>query len=285
MADVQKSITLATGVFIKNRLEKVAKSLYFNHESVQIGKAFTDQLMDYYYSHFNESSSINRDTVNSAEAYYIIREAAFNRNTRLNLLEHSKTEKEKDVASINIIELDKINANADKMSAKQLNNKISNMVSQAVEDFIKQRNDRNEMIKSAYTKVVNHTGGSLEPKDLEAADGVDNSDLADEDELAVDSSDEGEDTGEDDGFGEAVALAKFTEMKVKQQPITLFESIVIGIANSVVDNDKYKTKSGNLDMEKIVESAEAIYAVLEIANGYKLMTINEALLENVINNI
>ena len=285
MADVQKSITLATGVFIKNRLEKVAKSLYFNHESVQIGKAFADQLMDYYYSHFNESSSINSDTVNSAEAYYIIREAAFNRNTRLNLLEHSKTEKEKDVASINIIELDKINANADKMSAKQLNNKISNMVSQAVEDFIKQRNDRNEMIKSAYTKVVNHTGGSLEPKDLEAADGVDNSDLADEDELAVDSSDEGEDTGEDDGFGEAVALAKFTEMKVKQQPITLFESIVIGIANSVVDNDKYKTKSGNLDMEKIVESAEAIYAVLEIANGYKLMTINEALLENVINNI
>lgn len=284
MADVQKSIALATGVFIKNRLEKVAKTLYFNHESVQIGKAFTDQLMDYYYSHFNESSNINRDTVNSAEAYYIIREAAFNRNTRLNLLEHSKADKEKDVTAINIIELDKINANADKMSAKQLNNKIANMVSQAVEDFIKQRNDRNEMIKSAYTKVVNHTGGSLEPKDLEAADGVDNSDLADEDELAVDSSDE-EDIGEDDGFGEAAALAKFTEMKVKQQPITLFESIVIGIANSVVNNDKYKTKSGNLNMEKIVESAEAIYAVLEIANGYKLMTINESLLENVINNI
>lgn len=277
MADVQKSISLATGVFLKNKLEKISKQLYLNQEAVKVGKAFVDQLSEYYYEHFGESTGIKRDTVNSAEAYYIIREAAYKRNTRLTLLEQNKVKNKDDATSMALEELDKINSNTTKMRSDKLDNKIASMVSKSVEDFIKDRNERNEKIKNAYTKVVDHTGGSLDPKDLEAADGVDNSELAAEDELDVDSG--SDDMG--DEFEESARIAKYTELTTKQRPITLFEAIVESLTKSTVDVKGIR--NNKIDMEQIIESAQAVYGVLEIANAYKLMTINEDLLDNVIN--
>lgn len=278
MADVQKSISLATGVFLKNKLEKISKQLYLNQEAVKVGKAFADQLSEYYYEHFGESTGIKRDTVNSAEAYYIIREAAYKRNTRLTLLEQNKVKNKDDATSMALEELDKINTDTTKMRSDKLDNKIASMVSKSVEDFIKDRNERNEKIKNAYAKVVDHTGGSLDPKDLEAADGVDGSELAAEDELDVDSG--SEDMG-DDEFEESARIAKYTELTTKQQPITLFEAIVESLTKSTVDVKGIH--NNKIDMEQIIESAQAVYGVLEIANAYKLMTINEGLLDNVIN--
>lgn len=278
MADVQKSISLATGVFLKNKLEKISKQLYLNQEAVKVGKAFADQLSEYYYEHFGESTGIKRDTVNSAEAYYIIREAAYKRNTRLTLLEQNKVKNKDDATSMALEELDKINTDTTKMRSDKLDNKIASMVSKSVEDFIKDRNERNEKIKSAYAKVVDHTGGSLDPKDLEAADGVDGSELAAEDELDVDSG--SEDMG-DDEFEESARIAKYTELTAKQQPITLFEAIVESLTKSTVDVKGIH--NNKIDMEQIIESAQAVYGVLEIANAYKLMTINEELLDNIIN--
>lgn len=74
--------------------------------------------------------------------------------------------------------------------------------------------------------------------------------------------------------------------KLSERAHGIYEQIVINLSEQVISNDdlkaKFTTGAGQLDMDRIVESANSYYTLLEMVSSLKLKDIDEAYLEEAV---
>ena len=84
----------------------------------------------------------------------------------------------------------------------------------------------------------------------------------------------GDDTVDEEIRQEATVRAKKQVKAIRNRPHTVFEQLVVNIAEAALKNEdlklQYVKEDGKLDMDKIVNKATCIYSVLETVNTLKI---------------
>lgn len=218
--------------------------LGLREDSISFGKDLIRAIIDGNYQDISTAVS-NEDTVESAIVKMMINEGC------------AKAKEKKESDEFSDDEVNDINSNVDKFSTEKLDEKIADNVSDAETKFIADRNDRMEMIKSAYEKIKSTSGG----------DGNE-----DEDKTEEEKADEQEEKEKNESAYKRILT------KDKDRTMCLFEAIVSTMADNYTNLPETKAfvsdSKGNLDIGKVVDLSRAVYTALETFNGYQVMKFN-----------
>lgn len=149
------------------------------------------------------------------------------------------------------------------ISNTQVTNKIMNMVAQETEDFIQQsvedKNKMEQMAQDTKEKIDNIKARTPEAKEAIKQEMVN-------------------------------AYNRESKLIRTNRPRSIFEEMVYHISNKVVKHkdlleSHYVNKSGQLDVNKIIENAKVLYTVLETLNTFKFKTFDAESIQELVQNI
>lgn len=149
------------------------------------------------------------------------------------------------------------------ISNTQVTNKIMNMVAQETEDFIQQsvedKNKMEQMAQDTKEKIDNIKARTPEAKEAIKQEMVN-------------------------------TYNRESKLIRTNRPRSIFEEMVYHISNKVVKHkdlleSHYVNKSGQLDVNKIIENAKVLYTVLETLNTFKFKTFDAESIQELVQNI
>lgn len=240
-------------------LNNAAKELKLNNRSINIGSKAACSLVDYcdYVEKgtrkkiFNIGPNSNDNTVTSLIKCNM-NKFCNDCTKKISILKECGFAKE----DIDTFTDEKLNSYIDSLGSikpESLDKKIANRVSDATQNFIDSRNEKNEDIKEMYRQVsykIKKSDNEQQVQQLESA-------------------------------------MKRYKTKILNKPFTIMESLVTNLAEFAVKNQdqlpQYFSENGKLKMDFIVEDSQAIYSVIESANMYGLINLTPDIIEGYIN--
>lgn len=149
----------------------------------------------------------------------------------------------------------------DNITDSQITKEISSRVAKAEEEFIKNNiNDKKELEELASSTK-------------EKLDSIKNDDSELENKLKQ----------------ECTALYKRKVDSIMKRKKGILESIVLRMSNGIITEESmlssYTKENGKLDMQKIIESSEIMYAFLEMVNTLKIKKVDNNYIKNTLDSI
>lgn len=248
-------------VLLAKNFDNVADNLKLSSHSKNVGNATIDKLVDYcdevnkatnaqLFNLTTNGFSVIDNSVTAMFKYAINKYGKELNKQKVQLHECGFSANEaKDLTDD---ALGKFMDKVERMTPDTINKEIAERVSTATKNFIEDRNDKTETIKNIYNKAK---------EDLNKTD------------------DEGDQA-------RIEAATKVSVNKVAGRIKGIFESLVESMTSYAVKHPEvsgiYKAEDGSVNMELIVEDAQAIYTVLEEANTYGLIKFNDSIIKGII---
>lgn len=276
---------------------KIAHKLRFDDRSKTTGLSFIQNMMDNikdkpmqfekYATNYNESGT---DTIVESVHNCIIQSYGQRKTQQLANLNRVCGYNEALNNTIVDNEINKFNREIEASTPEKINEKIAERVEKATADFIAARNEKNDRIKDIYEKVKTFTGGT-DPNANTMATGYTNAPAAPTNTPVQPQQQPQPTENNNNAQAESFNFYKHKALneisKIKNEPISLFEAMVIGLSNAAMSNKainkKYALEDGHLDMDSIIEDTMAIYTVMEECNVYGLHKIDKNFISSYLN--
>lgn len=244
---------------LKTQLSNIADNIHMSNSSKRVGNATIDKLVDY-------CAQVQKDTKNQLFNLSLGTRAGIVDNTVTAVFKYAINKygkefnqfkaiaeacnfNEEDIQDMEDEKMTKFANKVEKMSPDKLNEEIAERVMTATKDFIEKRNEKAETIKDIYRKAAS---------DVQQAD--------------------------NDSMKESIELyAKGKVSTMDMKPISLFEAVVNNVCEYIVSHDSigklyFNEDSTSLNMNKVMDDAQAIYTVLEEVNTYELIKLTPEVL-------
>jgi len=262
--DIKNKVTKFPYVpFIKkalhNNFNKVASKLKFNESTINIGCNFIEALIEY--KKLKNPDELNRFSYNrNSGLQESVIESTFtglieSYGKKLRILNSQLAEVSgynEDYFSANNTKLmDEFERDVDNSTPETLTDKIANRVEDATKDFIEKRNEEQERIKSIYNAAKSITGDENQSEEMKEA---------------------------------ANNAVKINLTDLRNQPVPLFEAMIVGVATMSLKDDEYKklylNENGTINMDRVLDDVAAIYTVMEECNITGLIKIDKDFLQD-----
>lgn len=249
---------------IKDNFTKVANKLRFNESTVNTGYNFIEALIDYKKAYcpdelnrfaYNRNIGLEESVVESTFTGLI---ESYGKKFRILTSQLNNVEgyNEDYFSSDNTKLMNEFENEVERSTPDKLNEHIANRVELATRDFIEKRNAEQDKIKSIYTAAQNINNDENQSQEMK------------------------------DAANEAV---KINMSELRNQKVPLFEALVVGIATISMKNENagklFLNENNTINMDKVLDHASAIYAVMEVCNVTGLVNIDKKFLEDFIGSL
>lgn len=209
-----------------------------------------------------ESSSYTNDTLDTTVLKYTITKYGKEYTSKRRILEAAGFA-EKDYNAIMDKDIDKFNKECQNLTPGKLEKVAAERVSTATKDFIADQQEKEDNIKDIYMKI----GASVKKQNPDGSGNI----------------------SQQDDNGPAMAEMAMKRYKTLQnnKPVSVMEALVINLSESAMKNDKlrdiYINEDGSLNIDSILDDAQALYTALETVNMSGLIKVDSKFIEGFVN--